>query len=239
MRKSATVIIFLGPPGAGKGTQATRLSAALQIPAISTGEMLRAAAQSGSMLGKIVQGVMASGQLVSDDLINRVVEQRLRQSDCASGFILDGYPRTVSQARFLETLLRKMDLPEPLVIDFQLTAEAVINRLSHRRQCPQCHQIFSIHSNADKAYCAHDGSLLVQRADDNPAAIRQRLDLYKATFADLVSFYRTRNYHEVSASRTPDQIADEILTLLNGQFSICPVIPVLASRSEQFSIQIP
>lgn len=225
MRNSATVIIFLGPPGAGKGTQAARLSAALGLPAVSTGEMLRQTAACGSVLGKTVQKLMAAGQLVRDDLINQVVERRLRQSDCDSGCVLDGYPRTACQARFLESLLRRLEMPAPVVFDFQLTAEYVIERLSHRRQCPQCGHISSIDLSAGPSYCDRDGTLLVQRVDDNPAAIRQRLNLYKATFADLVSYYRTRNYHEIDASRTPDEVAAELLAVLDTSVSRYRVVP--------------
>ena len=231
MRNAATVIIFLGPPGAGKGTQAARLSAALGLPAISTGEMLRQAAIGGSLLGKTIHKVMAAGQLVSDDLINQVVERRLRQSDCESGCVLDGYPRTECQARFLESLLRRLEMPEPVVFDFHLTAEYVIQRLSHRRQCPLCGQILSLDLSAGPSYCDRDGALLVQRADDNPAAIRQRLNLYKATFTDLVSYYRTRNYHEIDASRTPDEVASELLAVLDTSISrFTSVPPPLLSR---------
>jgi adenylate kinase len=214
MRKRSQMIIFLGPPGAGKGTQAARLSAALGIPAISTGEMLRHAAQSRTELGKIVESVMASGQLVSDDLINQVVAGRLRHSDCHWGCILDGYPRTVSQARFLDALLNRLDLPEPIVFNFELQVEKVVHRLTRRRQCPKCGGIFSINRNAESIRCQNDGTLLIQRADDKPLAIRQRLELYRNTSAGLIDFYRSRNYHEIIASRSPKHVSEELLALL-------------------------
>lgn len=208
------LIIFLGPPGSGKGTQAADLSATLGIPAISTGEMLRQAAQSRSEVGRIVERVMASGQLVSDDLINQVVAERLREKDCQAGCILDGYPRTVAQARFLEDLLDRLGLPEPIVFNFELEVEKIIHRLTRRRQCPKCSAIYSVNRNAESIRCQKDGALLVQRADDNAAAIRQRLELYKNTCADLVEFYRTRTYHEIVASRPPQHISDELLARL-------------------------
>jgi len=213
MANLGNVIVLLGPPGAGKGTQAARLSAALGIPAISTGEMLRQTVKSGSTLGKLVQSVMASGQLVSDELINQVVAERLACGDCQGGCILDGYPRTVAQARYLETLLRDLHLPEPFAINLDLTVENVVRRLGRRRQCPTCGAIFSVNRNADALRCQRDGSMLIQRADDNPDAIRQRLEVYKVTSADLVNFYRVRRFHELDGSREPELIADELLRL--------------------------
>lgn len=214
MRKPSIVVIFLGPPGAGKGTQAARLSAALNIPAVSTGEMLRQAAKSGSETGKLVEAVMASGQLVSDELINRVVADRLRQRDCRHGCILDGYPRTVAQARFLERLLEDLNLPEAVVFNFDLALEKIVHRLSRRRQCPKCGGIFSLNRNAESIRCQKDGTLLVSRTDDNPVAIRQRLEVYRASCANLVDFYRTRSYHEIDAARSPAAISQDLLKVV-------------------------
>jgi len=216
MPRFSTVLVFLGPPGAGKGTQAARISTSLGVPAISTGEILRDAAKSGSELGKLVESVMASGQLVSDDLINRVVTERLHQEDCRFGFILDGYPRTVAQGGFLRTLLEELNLPEPVVFNFDLSIEKIVYRLGRRRQCGKCGGIFGVNRNAESIRCPQDGTLLVQRADDKPEAIRQRLEVYRATSADLIEFYRGRNYYEINASRKPEQIAEELLSLLSS-----------------------
>jgi adenylate kinase len=176
--------------------------------------LLRGAAKSNSETGKLVHSIMASGRLVSDELINEVVADRLRQRDCRHGCILDGYPRTFAQARFLEGLLESLKLPEPIVFNFDLALEKIVHRLSRRRQCPKCGGIFSLNRNAESVRCAKDGALLIQRADDNPAAIRQRLEVYRATSAGLMDFYRRRNYHEVDAARLPHAISQEVLKML-------------------------
>lgn len=215
MHKTSTVIIFLGPPGAGKGTQAARLSSELGIPAISTGDMLRRATQSESELGRVVGTIMASGQLVSDELINQVVAERLQCEECARGCILDGYPRTAAQARYLERTLNQLGMPEPIVFNFELSLEKIVHRLSRRRQCARCGGIFSINRNAESIRCPNDRALLVQRADDNPAAIRKRLEVYSATANELIDFYRRRNFHAIDGQRAPKQITEQLLTLLS------------------------
>lgn len=216
MQTRANVIIFLGPPGSGKGTQAAQLAAELGIPAISTGEMLRRECQSGSELGKAVQSVLASGQLVSDELINQVVSSRLAEGDCDLGCILDGYPRTVRQARFLNRLLRKLKRPRPVVFDFEIACEDVIARLSRRRQCTECGRIFSVdpHSQNAELVCERDGSKLIERSDDQPTVIRERLALYGRNAGELVHYYARQNYHRISAARMPQEVSDELLAIM-------------------------
>ncbi len=163
----------------------------LGIPAISTGEMLRRECQSGSRLGEAVQSVLASGQLVGDDLINQVVASRLSQRDCELGCILDGYPRTLAQARFLDALLRKLQMPAPVVFSFEITCEEVVARLGRRRQCSGCGQIFSFDAdtNASESFHHCDGAQLIQRPDDDPAVIRERLRVHKDNVGELVRYY--------------------------------------------------
>jgi len=207
-------IIFLGAPGSGKGTQAARLSAELGIPAVSTGEMLRRECQSGSELGKTVQSILASGQLVGDELINRAVASRLSEPDCASGFILDGYPRTVAQARFLDSLLRGSRAPRPIVFHFEIAHDEVVARITHRLTCKECGRIYSAPDGTADMRCDGDGSLLVRRADDNEVSVRERLRLYGANAAPLVRYYRSGKYHKVAAHRTAEEITDELLGVL-------------------------
>jgi len=207
MQDHAHVVILLGPPGAGKGTQSARLSAALGIPAISTGEILRAECQSGSDLGREVETVLARGELVDDRTMNELVTCRLRESDCTRGCILDGYPRTVAQAHYLDTL----DFAVPRIFDFIVSARDVIARLGGRKYCPECGQTFST-----AQVCSRDGSPLIQREDDKPAVIRERLRVYRRNMDKLVRFYQSRDYHPIHATRAPDMVFEELLRLLNA-----------------------
>jgi adenylate kinase len=216
MQEHAHVVILLGPPGAGKGTQSTRLSAALGIPAISTGEILRSECQSGSDLGREVEAVLARGELVDDRIMNELVGRRLDAPDCARGCILDGYPRTVAQARHLDTL----HFAVPRIFDFIVSARDVVSRLGGRRYCPECGQTFS-----QSKICSQDGSPLLQREDDKPAVIRERLRVYRRNMDKLVRFYRSRDYHPVHAMRAPDLVFEELLRLLDvGRPARSPVL---------------
>jgi adenylate kinase len=216
MHRRGRVVILLVPPGSGKGTQAARLSTALGIPAISTGEILRRECESGSSLGKAVHSTLASGQLVSDDLVNQVVANRLSREDCRGGCILDGYPRTVSQARFVQQLLRILKMPRPVVFDFEIESEDVIARLSRRRQCTECGRIITVaeDNGAAEQVCDRDGMKLAPRADDDPAIISQRLRLYSQNAGELAGYYSKRDFHRISAARTPEQVSNEVLGIL-------------------------
>lgn len=219
MQTHGQVILFLGPPGSGKGTQAARLSSALDIPAISTGELLRRESESGSPLGKSVEAVLAAGKLVDDESMGRVVGTRLQQRDCANGCILDGYPRTVDQARFLDAFLAKLHRESPIVFDFEISPEVVVSRLSSRRECSQCGRSFSVSGHSAEMFCDRDGAPLIRRSDDNPASIRRRLALYERNARELARYYcdhRDHRYHRISANRTPDEIAAQLLTLADS-----------------------
>ena len=227
-------VIFLGPPGSGKGTQAARLSAELRIPAISTGEMLRRECRSGSPLGRAVQSVLAAGQLVSDDLMNQVVASRLGERDCRSGCILDGYPRTISQAHFLDALLTKWQKRRPVVFDFEISADEIVARLTRRRYCAECGRIFSVDpdSGAERLVCEKDGSPLQRRSDDTPDTVRERLRLHERNAADLVRYYRDQDYHPICATRAPDRICDELLNLLAANWP-APLVSRAAAMQAQ------
>jgi adenylate kinase len=218
MRSPGTVIVLLGPPGSGKGTQSALLASAAGIPEISTGEMLRRECRSGSKLGKAIEGLLAAGQLVSDDLVNQVVAKRLRRGDCKTGCILDGYPRTVRQAQFLDDLLRELKLGTPIALDFQVDPEEIVARLSQRHYCAQCGRTFSMPQAAGAArmVCDRDGSALLRRPDDNPESIRERMRLYQANAAGVVDYYRQKEYCPIYATRPVSEISHQLIGILQA-----------------------
>jgi adenylate kinase len=218
MHQGSHVVVLLGPPGSGKGTQAARLSTSSGLPAISTGEILRREVASGSELGRQVQGLLAAGLLLGDDHMNEIVEKRLSADDCKRGCILDGYPRTLNQAYFLDMFLSRSSVARPLIFDFVLSPDEVIKRVSQRRQCPTCGKIVSLEFDiyGKDLTCDRDGTPLIRRADDNPSAIRERLLIYERNTRELVNYYKSQSYWPVQASQMPDAIALELTTILNS-----------------------
>jgi adenylate kinase len=218
MDHATNVLVLLGPPGSGKGTQAARLAQEMGCVPISTGELLRREVDSGSEIGQQVHNLLAAGLLVGNDLMNAVVTKRIADDDCARGCILDGYPRTLEQARFLDHLLRSKGIEEPVVLDFVVSPETVIERLSLRRQCPHCGKIYGAEFDVygKDLLCEDDGTPLVRRSDDNPQTIRERLTIYETNSHELVAFYRPRRYFAVDAMRSPDEISLQLLTLMHS-----------------------
>jgi adenylate kinase len=240
----AKAIVLVGPPGSGKGTQAAQVSPVLGIPTISTGDILRREYQSGSALGRAVQAIVSSGQLVSDDLMNQVISSRLREADCQHGFILDGYPRTVSQARFLDGLLSDLSIPRPVIFHFDISDQEVVSRLTRRLQCAECGRTFSMgpalmngNSGDGEILCDRDGSKLVHRADDNADSIRERLRIYGENATRLIAYYRSRRYHRISANRAPEEISNELLTILRAH-STPPMLAARARAASQLSYSV-
>jgi len=206
------ILLLLGPPGCGKGTQAERLAAHCGIPAISTGEMIRAEIKAGSELGRIAAGVTITGGLLSDELVNRIVRSRLGQPDCANGFMLDGYPRTVEQARFLTALLRELELPQPMVVHIDVPAQLLIARTCNRRYCAQCGSIYNVESHPPKeaGHCDNCHIELQQRADDCEDTVRNRLVSYEKSTSPLIEFYGQGPYARIDGTSTPDVVFDAI-----------------------------
>ncbi len=217
MRLPSQVVVLLGPPGSGKGTQGALLASLTGMPEVSTGEILRRECQSGSTLGSRIQTLLAAGQLVPDDLVNQVAAQRLGRRDCRNGCILDGYPRTASQALFLDALLDRLNLSQPTVLDFAIDSEEIVSRLSRRHHCARCGRIFSIDREVTPEFvCDLDGCELIRRADDNPAAIRERLRIHAANASEVVRHYQHKNYHRILATRPVDEISAELIGILDG-----------------------
>ena len=186
---SALNVIVLGPPGAGKGTQAERLAGLRGIPKISTGDILREAVQTGTPLGRKAKAIMERGELVSDDVMIGIVRERLERSDASRGFVLDGFPRTVAQAQALDGILRGR--PPLIVLAIDVPEDELVRRMRTRRICAKCGATADAFSAADA--CARCGGALVQRSDDNEQIIRERLRVYRRDTTPLVEFYRARS----------------------------------------------
>jgi adenylate kinase len=215
----AQALIFFGPPGAGKGTQAQAVSAAFGVPHISTGAMLREAVRLSTPLGLAAKDRMESGELVSDEIVTGIAAERLARSDCEPGFILDGFPRTIGQADFLESLIREQGRGEPLVVYIHVDSYVLLKRLSGRRTCPICGRIYNIYFNPAQRdeLCDVDGAALTVRADDSEVAIRQRLDAYQVLTQPLLAYYRVRHQlWEVDGDRAPAEVSREIIDYLSS-----------------------
>ena len=177
-------LIFLGPPGAGKGTQATGVSASLHVPHISTGDMFRAAVKNQTPMGLKVRAFMESGQLVPDEVVIEMAKERLSEDDCREGYLLDGFPRTVEQAQALESF----SAPDA-VINIEVPDEKLMHRLTGRRVCARCHGTFHIETLADEKVCPVCGAELIHRDDDKPETISKRLQVYHEQTAPLIGYY--------------------------------------------------
>jgi adenylate kinase len=213
----AQILIFLGPPGAGKGTQARVVGRELGIPHISTGDILREAARKKTSLGLAAKAKMDKGELVPDDVISPIVEERLSRPDCREGAILDGFPRTIAQAKFLDAMLERAGLGEPLVLNIQVATDSVIKRLTGRRICQTCGEIYNVYMNPPRqdGVCDKDGGRLVQRADDNEEAIRIRLKAYEQDTLPLIDYYERKNaLRHVDGSGEPEAITARLLSLV-------------------------
>ncbi len=188
-------LIFMGPPGAGKGTVAKDVVERFGVPHISTGDMLRDAVKSGSELGKKVKDVMDRGALVSDDLLFDLVQDRLSKDDCARGFILDGYPRNIEQAKALDEILETLRKQLTSVLFLDVPEEEVVRRISSRRVCPECGRVYNLISLKPKndGVCDDDGAKLIQRDDDKEETVRERFRIYLDKTSPLIEFYRNRN----------------------------------------------
>lgn len=215
----AQAVIFLGAPGAGKGTQAREVSTALSIPQISTGDILRESVKKGTPLGLAAKVKMEAGQLVPDEVVCGIVEERISEPDCKAGFILDGFPRTIPQAEFVDRALETKGRGKPLVVNIAVEQDVLMKRLTGRRTCSQCGEIYNVHFSPPKAegICDKDGAKLLQRADDNEQTIRQRLVAYDQQTRPLIDYYRGKGLlHEVEGNRDPGQVAQDLIRHLKS-----------------------
>lgn len=207
--KKATLVL-IGPPGSGKGTQASRISERYGVPVISTGDILRAAVKAGTPLGAQVQKTLSSGALVGDDLMNALVRDRLGAADTGAGFILDGFPRTLVQAHALDTIAAGEPL-FALVLD--VPESELERRLTSRRICSKCKTLYTSRSlyGSEEELCSKCGSILITRDDDNIETIRHRLETYARMTAPLIAHYQSRNaLAVVDGTRPPDEVTETI-----------------------------
>jgi adenylate kinase len=188
------ILVLLGPPGAGKGTQAKLLAAALRVPHISTGEMFREHKSKGTDIGRKARAIIDAGGLVPDDITNAMVKERLSRRDVEGGFILDGYPRTTAQADYLEKLLRSLGRAVDRVLSYEVASEVLVERLSGRRSCPKCGAVYHLSQNPPRkaGVCDREGAALVQRDDDRPESVSRRLEEYEVKTEPLKRYYHER-----------------------------------------------
>jgi len=213
------IIVLMGAPGAGKGTQARLLQERLLWPQISTGDIFRALAATQTPLAEEVRAIQQSGRLIPDELVIRVVEDRTARDDCRNGYVLDGFPRTAAQAGMLEELaVRQRNKLCAILID--MPQDLLEKRMTGRRCCPVCGEIYNIYFKRPKVNnrCdLHPHAELIHRADDNPEKVRVRLETYNSETAPLLAYYeRTRRLHRVDGTREPEAIYADIQTIVNS-----------------------
>jgi adenylate kinase len=213
-------IVFLGPPGAGKGTQAKILIERYGIPQVSTGDMLREHRAKGTELGKKAQEYMDKGQLVPDEIILGMVKDRLSQPDCQKGFILDGFPRTVAQAEALDKLLSEMGKKLDFALALIVPDDLLVERLTGRRTCKNCGMMYHIKYKPPKVEgkCDVCGGELYQRPDDNEETVRNRLKVYHEQTAPLIEYYKNKGIlREIDGSKSIEEITQQIISILEGK----------------------
>ncbi|MBV9036244.1 MAG: nucleoside monophosphate kinase [Acidobacteriaceae bacterium] len=213
-------IILFGSPGSGKGTQARLLQNCLRGPHISTGDMLRSHIQAGDSIGNQAQALIKSGRLVPDEMVNELVKQRLQDSDCQAGIILDGYPRTTNQAQVLLGFMQSFGY-QAAVVYLMVDYEVIVARLSGRRQCPVCGTLYNMKTNPPKVpgICDLEGAKLVTREDDRESVIRERLNQYEVQTRPLLDFFRQAGVPMLeikAADASPEEISQEICRSLHS-----------------------
>ena len=208
-------LVLLGPPGAGKGTQAREVARVYGVPHLSTGDMFRDHVAKGTELGRRAKPIMESGQLVPDEIVLGMVEERVARPDCAKGFVLDGFPRTVPQAERLEEILSHLPLGKLLAVNLALSLDIAVSRIASRRTCKKCGTTYSTNGVAVPSKCTVDGGELIQRPDDREDVVRKRLEGYEQLARPLIDFYRRRGQlAELDGSRDVATVERELLALL-------------------------
>ena len=211
------LVVLMGPPGAGKGTQAEKLTKEFDLLHISTGDILRAAVKEGTPLGKKAKEYMERGSLVPDELIISIMKERLAKPDCAGGVLLDGFPRTVEQAEALENVLKDLNMDIDAVINVDVAADELLDRLTGRRVCRSCGSTYHLKFNPPRvrSICDHCSGELYQRSDDTVDTVKERLEVYEKQTLPLIQYYQRKNlYFAVDGARPIDEVFEDISTYL-------------------------
>lgn len=211
-------VIFLGPPGAGKGTQAKKLAAKYAVPHLSTGDMLRENVSTGTPLGAKAKPIMERGELVSDSLVLKIVRERIERPDCSHGFVFDGFPRTVAQAQYLGELLKQHGYRRPFVIHLVIDTALILRRITGRRLCKTGGEIYNLFERPPRVEgrCDNDGGELLQRPDDREEIVAPRLRAYEKQTSPLVAYYRRLGLlHDVDASKSVEDVEQQVWRTLH------------------------
>ncbi|HTK94921.1 MAG TPA: adenylate kinase [Terriglobales bacterium] len=219
-QKAIGPVILLGPPGAGKGTQAQRIAERYGIPQISTGDLLRANVAQGTELGKKAKAIMESGNLVPDEVVQGMVADRVKQPDCRRGYILDGFPRTLAQAEWLDKFFENQGdkAAPPVVVDIEVGYNELLGRLTGRRTCPTCGRIYNVHLQPPKVAetCDSDGAKLVTRKDDTEAVISERLKAYERQTKPLTDYYQSKGrLRALDGGKPIDEVTAQAFAVLD------------------------
>jgi len=214
-------IVIFGAPGAGKGTQAKRIAEVLNIPHISTGDILRAAVAAKTELGKQVEGIMSRGELVSDELMAKLVEEMLESEQCKNGFILDGYPRTLNQVKFFEEIRKKHNLTNTCLLNIQVDFDVIFKRLTQRMLCINCNAIINENEIKEENVCPNCGAknTLIKRKDDRPEVVENRLRVYRESTEPILKYYEenpTLSVINVNGDQAVEKVTNEILEKLKA-----------------------
>jgi len=211
-------IILMGPPGAGKGTQAEMLAKEYAIPHVSTGDIFRNAIKEGTEMGLKAKEYMDKGALVPDEVVVGIVKERLQMPDCAGGVLLDGFPRTLEQAEVLDEVLQELKMQIDAVINVEVAEDELVARLTGRRVCQKCNTTYHVKNNPPKVrnICDHCGGELYQRSDDTVETVKERLAVYNTQTMPIIDYYKRKgNYLSVDGSQPIDKVSKEIIEKLN------------------------
>ncbi len=213
---ASVIILLFGPPGCGKGVQSAFISSRFGIPAISTGELFRAECKAGTALGREACAILSVGGLVGDEIVNAILAGRIGAPDCASGILLDGYPRTLPQALFLDRLLEQREGTAVVKIHLDVPVPIIVERITLRRQCPVCSRIYNLLSQPPRTpgVCDSDGTHLVAREDDREDVIRRRLELYEEQTGPVLQHYQGRHCYRIDGAPAPEEISKRIARVL-------------------------